>query len=140
MERSPLNNREIVPSHEQISVLLQNACPVYDEFILYLADEQNGLNPVWMYYNDVKYWLCKVQHKKKTVFWLTIWDGYFKLTFYFTEKVAHTIDSLDIDQSLKEQYQANKQVGKIKPVTLDLHNRGQLKDAYTLIEYKKSLK
>ncbi|PKP08994.1 MAG: hypothetical protein CVU09_13085 [Bacteroidetes bacterium HGW-Bacteroidetes-4] len=36
----------------------------------------------WRYYNDGKAWLCKVSYKKKTVFWLSVWEAYFKVAFY----------------------------------------------------------
>ena len=50
----------------------------------------------WRYYNDGKAWLCKVVNKKKTVFWLSIWEHYFKTSFYFTEKHLESIDALNI--------------------------------------------
>jgi hypothetical protein len=36
----------------------------------------------WRYYNDGKAWLCKVSYKKKTVFWLSVWEACFKVAFY----------------------------------------------------------
>jgi hypothetical protein len=138
MERSPLSNSEILPNDQLIEQYLRQAYPVYQEFSAYVNSEQSGLVPSWIYYNDVKYWLCKVQYKKKTIFWLTVWEGYFKLTFYFTEKYELAIDSLEIAQPIKEQYRANKLSGKIKPVTLDITTRSQLLDAYALINFKVS--
>lgn len=68
MERSPLNNPALFPDPETIAGFLQAAYPVYTEFSAYISTPENGLDPAWHYYNDAKYWLCKVQHKKKTVF------------------------------------------------------------------------
>lgn len=140
MERSPLNNPASFPTLEAIAATLQAAQPVYTEFTAYLNAPENGLDPAWLYYNDVKYWLCKVQHKKKTVFWLTIWDGYFKLTFYFTAKHTAGLQALAIDPAVRQQHLANQQSGKVRPITLDITLPSQLPDAYTLIEFKKALK
>ncbi len=140
MERSPLNNPALSPEPETIAQLLQAAHPAYTEFSAYLNTPENGLDPAWLYYNDVKYWLCKVQHKKKTVFWLTIWEGCFKLTFYFTEKHTAGIQALVVDPAIKGQHLSNQQIGKLRPVTLQISQRSQLPDAYTLIEFMKSLK
>ncbi len=139
MDRSPLSNSENFPNAELIEQYLRQAYPVYQEFSAYMHNEQSGLIPSWMYYKDVKYWLCKVQHKKKTIFWLTVWESYFKLTFYFTEKLEAGVEGLEIDPTLKEQHRANKRSGKIKPLTLDIRARSQLQDAYVLIKFKISL-
>lgn len=140
MDKSPLNNPTIFPTPETIAEILQAAHPAYTEFSAYLHAPENGLDPAWLYYNDVKYWLCKVQHKKKTVFWLTIWEGCFKLTFYFTAKHTAALQALAIDPAIKQQHLSNQQIGKLRPVTLNISRSDQLPDAYTFIEFKKSQK
>lgn len=140
MDKSPLKNPTIFPTPEIIAETLQAAYPVYTVFSAYMNAPENGLDPAWLYYKDVKYWLCKVQHNKKTVFWLTVWEGCFKLTFYFTEKHTTGIQALAVDPAIKEQHLSNQQIGKLRPVTLDISQSSQLPDAYTLIEFKKSQK
>ncbi len=140
MDKSPLKNPTIFPTLEFIAETLQAAYPVYTEFIAFVNAPENTLDPAWLYYNDVKYWLCKVQHRKKTVFWLTIWEGYFKLTLYFTARHTAAIQALAIDPAIKGQHLANQQIGKLRPVTLNISQTTQLPDAYTLIEFKRSQK
>jgi hypothetical protein len=46
---------------------------------------------------------------------------------------------MEIAEEVKERYFEMKRMGKIKPVILDIKNRENLKDAYTVIKYKKSI-
>jgi hypothetical protein len=94
----------------------------------------------WRYYNDGKAWLCKAIKKKKTVFWLSVWDDCFKLTFYFTEKHLQGIAQLPIDESIKDAFAANNPIGKLLPLTLEMATEKQLADALKIIEFKASLK
>ena len=101
--------------------------------------ERFRLTSTWNYYNDGKAWLCKVQFKKKTVFWLSIWDQYFKLAFYFTEKNGKGIFDLDIDEKIKKEFKEQPPVGKLLPLVLTINKKIQLKDVLKIVEYKKSL-
>lgn len=71
---------------------------------------------------------------------MTIWEGCFKLTFYFTEKHTAGIQALAVNPAITQQHLSNQQIGKLRPVTLNISRSDQLPDAYTLIEFKKSLK
>lgn len=42
------------------------------------------LSATWNFYKDGKSWLCKVQHKKKTVLWLSVWEDCFKLFLLYS--------------------------------------------------------
>ena len=86
----------------------------------------------WRYYNDGKAWLCKCQFKKKTVLWLSIWEGYFQTGFFFTAVTS---------QGLPEHLQSfEKPVGKLLPLVMKLRGADQLDDLALLVDYKKSLK
>ena len=90
----------------------------------------------WNFYNDGKAWLCKLVHKKKTMCWISIWDRYFKTTFYFTEKNTKDICALEIDRTVKENYLSAKPFGKLKPLTIDVKSKKTLSNIYTLMKYK----
>jgi len=70
----------------------------------------------WRYYYDGKSWLLKTTKKSKTIFWLSVVQDSFKITFYFGDK-AEPVDCLqfhgqnDFGASNKRFHQA------IAPVT-----------------------
>ena len=140
MENLMLRQQEVLPTEELIEKFLGESFPVYKLLIDNIIAEPYTLSPEWNYYRDGNAWLCKVQHKKKTVFWLSVWEGYFKVTFYFTEKTSSGIAELNIDEKIKHDFINCKPNGKFLPLTLVMKNKEQLADLLKITEYKKGLK
>jgi hypothetical protein len=140
MEKPLLNDPEINPTDEIISGVLGES---YDAFALLMktiTGDRYAIVPEWKYYNDGKSWLCKATFKKKTVFWLSVWDGFFKTGFYFTEKNSSGIADLNIRKSIKDDFYSRKAIGKLLPLGINITGKDQVNDVLKIVEYKKSLK
>ena len=85
-------------------------------------------------------WFCKVCHKKKTVFWLSVWEGFFKTAFYFTEKHLESIAELDISVQIKEDFCRMKPIGKLRPMVISIDKQEQLADLLKIVKFKKEFK
>ena len=139
MERPLLNDPGIEPSADIIEAALASSYNAYAEFITIVSGEKYGIEPHWNYYKDGKAWLCKAVFKKKTIFWLSVWDGFFKITFYFTEKNCSAVYDLDIDRQMAEEFKNNAFTGKLKPFTVIVRNPGQLQDILKIADLKKRI-
>jgi hypothetical protein len=140
METIQLKDPQILPTSEVLAEALGDSFQVFDELTKTITDPSYGLATEWHYYNDGKAWLCKVVFKKKTVFWLSVWDGYFKTTFYFTEKNCTGIFEMEIAENIKKEFGAHQPIGKLLPLTIEMKQKEQLFDLLKIIEYKKRLK
>jgi hypothetical protein len=139
MEDILLKDPNVKPDNKVLEKALGKSYKAYEELIHLITAPDYSLQPEWRYYNDGKAWLCKVVHKKKTVFWLSVWDGYFRAVFYLTEKTATGIDSLDIDENIKKNFRAHKPIGKLLPLVIEVTDKNQLHDLIKIIGYKKRL-
>ena len=83
---------------------------IYETLTETLAKPPYDISPEWRFYKDGGVWLCKMNRKKKTVFWISVWKQFLKCGFYFTQKSGAGISSLSIDQSLKSSYDAATEV------------------------------
>ena len=144
-----LKDSSIEPTSEVIAKALGNVNDAYTKFISEL--EQYDVQVDWRYYNDGKAWLGKGLHKwttirgtKKeiTVFWLSIWDGFFKVSFFIPGKYRADVVNLSLTKETKDKVMNSQQVGKLKffSVIFDLHSSELFNDLYTLIDFKKSKK
>jgi hypothetical protein len=140
MEAPLLKDPDVYPSDETLRSVLRDSYSAWEETMKQITGAGQGLVPQWNYYNDGKAWLCKVIFKKKTVFWLSVWDGYFKAGFYFVARHCPGIDKLDIDKSIKEEFKARKPIGTLFPLAIEVRRKEQVRDLLKVIEYKKSLK
>lgn len=139
MERPLLNDPGTEPSAEIIEAALGESYNTYSELIKIVSGEKYGIEPQWNYYKDGKAWLCKAVFKKKTIFWLSIWDNFFRITFYFTEKNCSAVNDLDIDRLLIDEFKGKAFTGKLKPLTVQVKSPGQLQDIIKIAELKKRI-
>ena len=140
MEIQLLREPEIFPSKEVLKNLLGKVYNVFEKLETRVTHNDYALTFDWHYYNDGKSWLCKVCHKKKTVFWLSVWEGCFKTTFFFLERHLEAIAALDISEQIKEDFCRTKSVGKLLPMILNINKQEQLTDLLKVIVFKKGVK
>lgn len=148
-EQQLLRNPDIEPTSEVIAKALGSANTAYIKFIEGLKSHDIGVE--WRYYNDGKAWLGKGLYKwtgvrggqkEVTAFWLSIWDGFFKTTFYIPEKVRSEALNLSLDDDVKNRIADSNQMGKLKffPLVFDLRSDEILNDIYTLADFRKMIK
>lgn len=136
-----LKDPEIFPSDTVLKDALGDSVfSALESFRSTITNDEYGLTIEWRYYNDGKAWLAKVVHKKKTVCWLSIWDTFFKLGFYFTEKHLEAVSSLDIPETIKTDCINAPRIGKLIPMVIDVNNSDQLPYILTVVRFKKTLK
>jgi hypothetical protein len=140
METILLKDKQVFPDDKVLNAILGESYYAYSELIKTVTGDEFGLSPQWNYYNDGKAWLCKVVFKKKTVFWVSVWEGYFKAAFYFTERNCDGIDGLDIAPEIKQSFKLATHIGKLIPLALSVRSSDQLPDLLRIIAYKKGLK
>lgn len=139
MNKPLLNNRDEYPDDKTLLKYLGKTKTVWDAFVELLTASFPSMSLEWNFYNDGKSWLCKLVHKKKTICWISIWEKYFKITFYFMDKNDADIAKLNIEQNMKESYFLNKNTGKLKPLTIEVKTKKVLSNIVELIKYKGKL-
>jgi len=137
MEKPLLGEQEIFPTKEVLKDALGNVYSVLEELETRLTDDEFALTFNWHYYNDSKAWLCKVAHKKKTIFWLSIWEGFFKTSFFFLERHLEEIAALNINE---DNFIMEKAWGKMFPLIFSISNEKPLPDLLKIVKFKKAAK
>lgn len=144
-----LRDPYIQPTNEIIAAALGEQYPAYTQFLGILTGFD--VTPQWRYYNDGKTWLAKGLYqwkslrgtdKEKTIFWLSIWDGFFRVSFYFAEKAQLGLQGLTVGKNTKRMIEDAKRMGKLKffPLVFDVRSDDLFDDLGTLINYQKSIK
>ncbi len=98
-----------------------------------------GWQPEWRYYNDAKAWLCKVGDGRKTIFWFSVWEGFFQVSFFFVERHLEGLAALNTEHGTLA-----KEWGKMIPFIFEIHNGAQgaqtVAEIRRVAEYKKKAK
>ena len=140
METQLLREASTYPSMEVLSEALGKNYSLFEELINTVTDGKYHLELKWNYYNDGKAWLCKVCKKSRTIFWLSIWDQYYKTIFFFTTKTVLGIADLKVAVKIKKELKDTKPIGKLVPIIIRIDKKEQIKDVLIIMEYKIRLK
>lgn len=144
-----LRNPDIEPSSDVIAKALGEANNAYIKFINKLADQ--GIQLEWRYYNDGKAWLAKGLYQwtgvrggqnEKTAFWLSVWEGFFKVTIYFPEKSRADVFRMPLGYEVERIIADSRQMGKLNyfPLVFELRSDEIFEEVFLLTEFRKSIK
>lgn len=126
------------PTPEVLNSVLHDSYPAFEEWDNVLSGLD--IKPEWNYYKDGNAWLCKMMFKKKNLGWIGVFDGYFKVSFYFTEKHLNAIVDSDISDTIKEDFYNAKPSGRLLPMTVAVTDKEKLKEVLPVLLFKKNLK
>jgi hypothetical protein len=121
----------------ETQLLRDRLLPPGDEVLLnplYIALTE-GWRPEWRYYNDGRAWLCKVGDGRKTIFWFSVWEGFFKVSFYFLERHLEGLEALNITHGTLA-----KEWGKMLPLIFDVRDAEPVAEISRVAEFKKKAK
>jgi hypothetical protein len=148
-ERQLLREAAIEPTDALIAVGLGKANAAYRLFIEHVTACDIQID--WRYYRDGKAWLGKALYKwttargtqkERTVFWLSIWEGFFKVSLTFPERTRAQVMALTLSGETKQRISDAAPIGKMKifPLVFDVCSDALFDDISALIHFKKMLK
>jgi hypothetical protein len=140
MEKPCLNDSEAHPDDEVLGCCLGEVKNTWDSFLALLAESHPLFSAEWRYYRDGKSWLYKVTKKKKTVCWVSVWAGAFKVTFYFPDRAEELVVASKLKKAYVGQFLHGERYGKIRGVTVTVGKPTDLNTIKKLIEIKERLK
>jgi hypothetical protein len=144
-----LRSADIQTSSDIVAKALGEANKAYVKFVNELANHDIQLE--WRYYSDGKAWLGKGLYNwtgirggqnETTIFWLSIWDGFFKVTIYVPEKARADVSSLALDNEVKLIIADSKQMGKLKffPLVFELCSDEMFEAIFLLADFRKNIR
>ena len=145
-----LRDPDLSPTDEIVAKALGEAYNAYMCFVRELVDHNIQLE--WRYYNDGKAWLGKGicrwtgirgGQKETTVFWLSVWDGFFKVTIYIPEKYRADILSSLLDDKVRQLVEDSDQMGnklKFVPLVFEMHSDEMFQSVFSLADFRKNIK
>lgn len=140
MEQQILWDKNQYPSDEVIFSHIGKSKQLWISFFDYIHSNHPDFTEEWRYYNDGKSWLMKVQRKAQTVFWLSLFEKTFRISFYYTDRAEKTILDSDISEELKNVFTNGKSYGKLRGMTIIFKKKKDIEYAKTLIGIKLSVK
>lgn len=140
MDRIILNDKNQFPTEEIIFSHIDKSKTFWESLFKHIHTNHPDFSEEWRYYNDGKSWLMKVTRKSKTIFWLSLVENTFRITFYFGDKAETAMKESRISAALKKQFVDGRRYGKIRGLTLMMDNKQNVESTKELISIKLKIK
>ncbi|MCL2311658.1 MAG: DUF3788 domain-containing protein [Firmicutes bacterium] len=142
-----LTDPNIEPTVEVLKNVLGESYTVFEELSAILTNEKYCLTMNRNYHKNIlawgtKAWFCRVMYKKKTIFWLSAFDGYFRTTFFFLDRHIEGISKLETSE---DSFRLGKEFWNVPnvifvPFDFNIKSNEQIPDLLKIVEYRKRTK
>ena len=114
MVENVLIEKEVIPDQNLIErKLLENS--VHLESIRnFILNSFGETNEEWKHYGEKIGWLLKKFYKKRNLFFITICEGYFNITFVFGQKAFDIIEDSKISSELKTELAGARKYAEVE--------------------------
>jgi hypothetical protein len=130
------DDKNVRPTDELVFSHIGKKKDLWIDLMNHVDSNYKGSEGQWNFYNDGKRWCHKRVFKKKTLFWLTVYEGSFTVTFYFGDKAETVILSSELSQQIKDDFKTGKRYGKIRAISIPVTHKDDLIPVRQLIEIK----
>jgi len=127
------------PDDEVLERHLGEMKPVWDSFLSFIEEAHPSFATEWRYYMDGKRWLFKITKKKKTISWVSVHEGMFSTSCYFTDKVEELLRNSELKQEYLEQFANAKKYGRVRPLTVEILKPADLEMTKILIRIREKI-
>lgn len=143
-----LREPEMMPTNYMLEQVLGDSYAMYEKLQEDLPNLE--IEQQWQWYTPCKAWFAKGQHfwttprgtkKEKNLYWLYVYDKYFRVAVWFKEKNHEEVLSANVSEITKRCICDAKTMGKLPTfaVEVDITTPELLTDVYILLDYKKRL-
>jgi hypothetical protein len=136
METLVLTDKSIFPTDDLLfSIIGRNR--VYWEMLLSgVHQKYPDAEELWKYYADGKSWLFRMVRKKKTLFWVGVLKGTFRVTFYFGAKAEPLILNSGLPEKIVEDFKTGKTYGKIRGISIKVQSPEDIENCLKLADIR----
>lgn len=133
-----LRDEKIFPSEDVLVGAAGTYYGVYREYVGLLLDR--GISVDWHYYKDGRAWLGKAVKGTRTVCWISLWEEFFRVSFYIATRLRGEFGKSNINEKILDRAMRQPPVGKLLPIVVEVADRHQLADLMEIVEFKLNFK
>jgi hypothetical protein len=90
----------------------------------------------WKFYGQKHGWTLKKFYKKRNLFFMGVYDGYFQMGFLFGERACQAVMNSGISENLKAELKGARKYAEGRGLRIRVDGPGHLEDIRELIRIK----
>lgn len=133
---STFTDKATEPSTANLLKALGPTSELFTHLRQHLEDEYGPLVEEWKYYGQKTGWQLKLLRKKRNLFFLTPFEGHFRLTFIFGDKAVAAIEDSDVPQEIVEELRQARKYAEGRGMSLFMRTQEDVETAKQLVAIK----
>jgi len=131
-----LTDKNFDPTDENIANVLGETMSYWNKLWEQIRSDYSDITKHWKYYPDKTGWVLQVLKKKKTLFWLKPYDGFFSIAFWFGDKAVAEVEKSNLPEKMKEELTYAKKYMIERNLTIKIKSLNDTKYIMDLIKIK----
>jgi hypothetical protein len=136
MSTSIFTDKSTEPTTASLLEVLGATGVLWTDLRQYLEEEYGPLVEEWKHYGQKSGWLLKLLRKKRNLFFLTPYDGCFRMTFVFGDKAVAAIEESDVPREIIEELRQARKYAEGRGVSLSLRTPEDMATVKKLVAIK----
>lgn len=136
MSEKVFTAKEEMPTDKMVSEKLSAVYSQLESIRTHLLETLGETREEWKYYGKKLGWTLKTFYKKRNLFFIGIYEGYFQITFIFGEKAFKVIMDSEVSAELKSELKAARKYAEGRGLTMKVAGPAYLEDIKKLIKIK----
>lgn len=128
--------KETMPNEEKIHETLGSNYAHLNAIRQFIGEEIGDTSEEWKFYGKKLGWTLKNFYKKRNLFFIGMYKGYFKITFVFGERAAKNVFDSGIAAELKKELSQARKYAEGRGLSINVDNDNYLDDIKELIRIK----
>jgi len=124
------------PTEARIKEILKDKYMIMEAIRKFIQESIGETTEEWKYYGVKNGWVLKTFLKKRNLFFIGIYDGYFRIAFVFGEKAVQSVLESDISEELKKTLTEARKYAEGRGLWLEIYDSKHLEDIQKLIKIK----
>jgi len=124
------------PNEKRIQEILRSNYIYLEAIRSYITDTIGETKEEWKYYGAKYGWNLKKFYKKRNLFFIGMYDGYFQISFVFGERAVNAVVDSDISDKLKKELTEARKYAEGRGLSIQVQDDTHLEDIKKLLQIK----
>ncbi|MGD9328491.1 MAG: DUF3788 family protein [Cyclobacteriaceae bacterium] len=138
MSENIFNVKDEPPNEARIQEIIKDKYLLLDTIRQFIRKNYGETNEEWKYYGVKNGWVLKTFLKKRNLFFISIYDGYFSISFVFGDKAVTSIIESNVTDETKKSLKEARKYAEGRGISFEVHDYKHLDDIKKLIKIKVS--
>jgi hypothetical protein len=136
MDTSVFPDRSKKPDTRRLNRAIGESGPCWKAIKAHITEKHGKATEEWKYYGPKAGWVLKVLLKRRNLFFFTPLEGYFRVTFVFSDKAAAAVEKSNLRAALKKDLRDARRYVEGRALRIEVKRQKDVASIKKLVDIK----